>query len=82
MPRFKSRVVEIEAALFRAGEQDGDLAADVLAGRVQYTQDGTMLIHTLEGIMRAQPGDWIIRGTEGELYPCKPSVVERKYEPA
>lgn len=38
-------------------------------------------IATLEGVMIASPGDWIIRGTEGELYPCKPPVFERKYEP-
>ncbi len=38
-------------------------------------------IKTLEGTMSGGPGDWIIRGTEGELYPCKPSVFARKYEP-
>lgn len=40
------------------------------------------LIPTLEGPHLAREGDWIIRGTEGELYPCKPSVFARKYEPA
>lgn len=39
-----------------------------------------LTIRTLEGDMRAAPGDWIIRGTEGEFYPCKPSVFNRKYE--
>jgi hypothetical protein len=39
-----------------------------------------MAIGTLEGRMIAGTGDWIIRGLEGELYPCKPSVFERKYE--
>ncbi len=36
-------------------------------------------IETLEGTMKANVGDWIIRGTEGEFYPCKPSVFQRKY---
>ena len=36
----------------------------------------------LETSKTASYGDWIIRGTENELYPCKPSVFERKYEPA
>ncbi len=36
-------------------------------------------IKTLEGVMHASPGDWIITGTEGEQYPCKPSVFARKY---
>lgn len=39
-------------------------------------------IHTLEGIMTAQPGDWIIRGVKGELYPCKPDIFAATYEVA
>jgi len=38
------------------------------------------LIYTLEGIMRANEGDWIICGVNGELYPCKPDVFEKSYE--
>lgn len=38
------------------------------------------LIHTLEGTMRAEKGDWIIRGVKGELYPCKPEIFEETYE--
>jgi hypothetical protein len=38
-------------------------------------------IHTLEGIMVADPGDWIIRGVQGEFYPCKPDIFEATYEP-
>ena len=37
-------------------------------------------IETLEGIHRAMPGDWIIRGVKGELYPCKPDIFEATYE--
>ena len=36
-------------------------------------------INTLEGIMRANVGDYIIRGTRGEFYPCKPDVFTTKY---
>jgi hypothetical protein len=39
-------------------------------------------IFTLEGIHRAQPGDWIIRGVKGELYPCKPDIFAASYDPA
>ena len=38
-------------------------------------------IETLEGTMRANAGDWIIRGVKGELYPCKPDIFEATYEP-
>lgn len=39
-------------------------------------------IVTLEGVMRAQVGDWIIKGVKGEVYPCKPDIFEATYEPA
>jgi len=37
-------------------------------------------ISTLEGVMKATKGDYIIRGVEGELYPCKPNIFEKTYE--
>ena len=44
-------------------------------------EEGTVLIGTLEGVMTVQPNDWIIRGVQGELYPCKPDIFEATYEP-
>lgn len=41
-----------------------------------------MGIDTLEGTITASPGDWIIRGVQGEFYPCKPDIFEATYEPA
>lgn len=40
-----------------------------------------MFINTLEGQMKAIPGDYIIRGLKGEYYPCKPDIFQMKYEP-
>jgi hypothetical protein len=37
-------------------------------------------IHTLEGVMRANVGDYIIKGVNGEFYPCKPGIFEKTYE--
>ncbi len=37
-------------------------------------------IKTLEGVMRATIGDWIIKGITGEFYPCKPDIFEATYE--
>lgn len=37
-------------------------------------------IPTLEGLMLATEGDFIIRGVNGELYPCKPDIFEKTYE--
>ena len=38
-------------------------------------------IWTLEGVMEAQVGDWIIQGVKGEIYPCKPDIFKATYEP-
>lgn len=45
-----------------------------------YQTDKEIVIHTLEGDMKALPGDYIITGLKGERYPCKPDVFEMKYE--
>ena len=47
-----------------------------------FRQGEALWIGTLEGSMRADPGDWIIRGIKGELYPCKSDVFAATYEPA
>lgn len=43
--------------------------------------DNRAYIETLEGTMLAIEGDYIIRGVMGELYPCKPDIFEKTYEP-
>ncbi len=42
--------------------------------------DGLLVIRTLEGDMRAEIGDYIIRGVQGEIYPCKPDIFAATYE--
>lgn len=38
-------------------------------------------IPTLEGLATANPGDWVIKGLQGEFYSCKPDIFEQTYEP-
>jgi hypothetical protein len=45
-----------------------------------HIADQHLTIKTLEGIMRADPGDWIIRGVKGEIYPCKPDIFAETYD--
>lgn len=45
-------------------------------------QSGKYYIMTPEGVMTASKGDWIIRGINGEFYPCKPDIFEKSYDPA
>lgn len=45
-----------------------------------YQTDKEMIIPTLEGDMKANEGDYIITGVNGERYPCKPDIFEKTYE--
>ena len=52
-----------------------------LHGMGKFTRDQPWVeIETLEGVMRGNAGDWIIRGVQGELYPCKREIFEATYE--
>ena len=44
-------------------------------------RDGRMVIATLEGGHWVDLGDWVIKGVQGEFYPCKPDIFEATYEP-
>ena len=60
--------------------KEGTVSFDRFA-RLNRTEERLkMLIETLEGQMIAMPGDWIIRGNKGEIYPCKPEIFEATYE--
>ena len=45
------------------------------------SDDFILIIHTLEGDMKASVGDYIIKGVNGEFYPCKPDIFAKTYEP-
>ena len=48
------------------------------AGATQLAVD--IIIHTLEGDMKVSVGDYIIKGVDGEYYPCKPDIFDKTYE--
>lgn len=50
----------------------------VIVEAYQTTEE--MLIETLEGTMKANKGDFIITGINGEQYPCKPDIFWKTYE--
>lgn len=45
-----------------------------------YQTSKELLIPTLEGNHIASPGDFIVRGVDGECYPCKPDIFQKTYE--
>ena len=47
----------------------------------RYGGNEPMIIKTLEGDMKAMPGDWIITGIAGETYPCKDDIFQSTYMP-
>lgn len=80
---YRKRPVVIEAVRWTG-------TADALAELRSFTDSSvhvithagstTVEIHTLEGVMTASLGDWIIKGIAGEFYPCKPDIFEESYE--
>ncbi|MDI5767642.1 hypothetical protein MJN71_20830 [Salmonella enterica subsp. enterica serovar Cerro] len=83
MAKFRKKPVIIDAVLW-----DGKLETveEILSGSTcssveQDLCDPALIIETLEGKMKADVGDWIIKGVKGELYPCKPDIFEATYQP-
>ncbi len=77
MPRYRKIPVEIEAFCWIPGCELPDWAwsKNTVVACKYYAE-----VFTLEGTMKAMPGDYIIQGVEGEVYPCKPSIFEKTYE--
>lgn len=80
MPMYRTRLVQIEAVQFK-----GDLAPVVDAFSdlaIRVTGANEIQIHDVlhDSWINLAPGDWVIRGTEGEYYPCADQVFTKKYE--
>lgn len=79
--KFKKKPVVIEAIQFN-GYNFSEIYdwIDNKKGAYPDCYQKTMPIETLEGVMIASVGDWIIKGVKGEFYPCKPDIFESTYE--
>jgi hypothetical protein len=92
MGKYRKKPVVIEAMQFETNNESDDrnMNAVCIWANQGRSPDGCYCWHngtnifvwTLEGTMRADVKDWIIRGVKGELYPCKNDVFEATYEPA
>lgn len=80
--RFRKKPVVIEAMQFTGDTTFGDLLDFFGDAPWEIAKDETLAIPTLEGVMTASRGDWIIKGVAGEFYPCKPDIFEQTYEDA
>ncbi len=74
--KYRKRPVVIEAVQFTGtNHEEVQRFDDSLVAKFHEVP-----IQTLEGLMVAKKGDWIIRGVNGELYPCKPDIFDKTYE--
>ncbi len=81
--KFRKKPVVIEAVQY-TGTDESYAAVCAFAPGVHFEPCGDRKFHvpTLEGPHIASPGDWIIRGVKGELYPCKPDIFSATYDAA
>lgn len=81
MPYFTKKPVEIEAELIN-NDNIEDLAewCNGVVTLDGLTLEKSISIYTLEGVMSARVGDYLIRGVNGEFYPCKPDIFAKTYD--
>ena len=83
LPTLPNREMTSRVALLTGHHSENlfDLV-DLIASQNRFVIDhgDHLIIETLEGDMRVDIGDWIIKGVHGELYPCKPDIFEATYE--
>ena len=77
MGKYRKKPVVIEAVQF-TGDNFPEMELFIPVG--VYCDDGTFDIGTLEGELHVSIGDWVIKGVNGEFYPCKPDIFEKTYE--
>lgn len=80
MPMYRKKPVVIEARQY-AKDNVEELLDWIIENGHEATFHGAFQIHTLEGVHRADVGDYIVKGIKGEFYPCKPDIFEASNEP-
>ena len=78
--RFRKKPVEIDAMQYTGVLTDA-LGAFLAEATWSFDPGEGIKIATLEGVHLARPFDFIIRGVQGEFYPCKPDIFDQTYEP-
>lgn len=88
MAKYRKKPIVIEAVKYVGGGNTEN--SDVPEWMWHALDEGVLVatnggdpfrITTLEGELIVSPGDYIIQGIKGELYPCKPDIFEQTYEP-
>lgn len=85
MGKFRKKPVVIEAIRFQGRESYDEMGkawgvVEFVGGTSYFEDTNDLKIFTLEGDLKANLGDWIIKGVKGEFYPCKPDIFAATYE--
>lgn len=80
LTKYKKKPVIIDAVQW----DSTDAGCLLLAKQQEWKLDieGSVFIATLEGVLKANKGDFIIRGVKGEFYPCRPDIFFETYDKA
>jgi len=81
--KFRKKPVEIEAIQWTGDNMEAIsqfVGEDLVPMEDEHEAQTKIGIVTLEGVMTASIGDWIIKGVNGEFYPCKPDIFQKTYE--
>jgi len=86
MAKFRKRPVVIEAFQINKETPGNDTPEWLMkafdSGNAKVNEQGLGVdLKTLEGVMLGSWGDWVIQGVSGEIYPCKPDIFDKTYEP-
>lgn len=85
MKKYVKKPVEVEAIQIKV-ENMSELKRFLIDNldncriEISFPEGIVIIIHTLEGDMKAHEGDYIIKGVKGELYPCRKDIFEETYE--
>ena len=77
MPKFKKKPVIIEAIQWVGNYKE---ILEFTNYQAYKKLDDNLYVDTMEGEMQANINDWIIKGAQGEFYPCKPDIFEKTHE--
>lgn len=85
MAKYRKKPVVIEAVQWKGNNADEveEKLGLKIDRELYYEVESdyySLIISTLEGDMKAREGDYIIKGVQGEFYPCKPDIFESTYE--
>jgi len=80
--KYRKKPVEIEALQFRDNVKEIEklIGFELIGNKNGTGKVVELMIPTLEGVMWASYGDYIIKGIKGEFYPCKPEIFKATYE--